>query len=92
MAGSGISIVQCGNALVFNNTVDPATGLSNRVVVSEAADLAGTLDSTKQYFLDGIINMGSQSIEVPAVGLNIPGYSFDFSKLISNAVGYTLFT
>ena len=91
-AGLGISILKTGNEITFTNTVDPATGLSNRVVVTEAADLAGTLDSTKQYFLDGVIDMGSQSIEVPVGGLSISGYSFDLSKLISSAVGYTMFT
>lgn len=90
-AGLGISIVKTNNEIVFSNTVDPATGLSNRVVVTEAADFAGTLDSTKQYFLDGIIDMGSQEIEVPAGGLTITGYSFDLSKLISSAAGYTMF-
>ena len=91
-AGLGISITKSGDEITFTNTVDPATGLSNRVVVTEAADLAGALDSTKQYFLDGIIDMGSQSIEVPAGGLNITGYSFDLSKLISSATSYTMFT
>jgi len=91
-AGLGLSIVKTGNNIVFTNTVDPATGLSNRVVVTEAADLAGTLDSTKEYFIDGIVNMGSQSIEVPAGGLSLTGYNFDVSKLTSSTAGYTMFT
>jgi len=60
--------------------------------VSQASDLAGTLDSTKEYFIDGVVDMGTQSIEVPAGGLNLTGYNFDVSKLISSAVGYTMFT
>lgn len=91
-AGLGISILKTGNNIVLTNTVDPATGLSNRVVVTEAADLAGTLDSTKEYFIDGIVDMGSQSIEIPVGGLNLTGYNFDVSKLTSNAAGYTMFT
>jgi len=67
-------------------------GLANRVVVSQASVLAGVLDSNKEYFIDGIIDMGSQSIEIPAGGLNLAGYNFDASKLISSAVGYTMFT
>ena len=90
-AGPGISIVKVGDEITLTNTTDPSTGLSNRIVVTEAADLSGALDSTKQYFLDGIIDMGSQSIEIPAGGLTITGYSFDLSKLISSAVGYTMF-
>ncbi len=66
--------------------------LSSVVRVSQASDLAGTLDSTKDYFIDGIIDMGSQSIEVPAGGLNLTGSTFDVSKLISSEPGYTMFT
>ncbi len=90
-AGLGISIVKTDDKIILTNTVDPATGLSSRVVVTQASDFAGTLDSTKQYFLDGIIDMGSQAIEIPAGGLTITGYSFDLSKLISSASEYTMF-
>ena len=69
-----------------------AGGLVNRVTVEQASDLAGVLDSTKEYFIDGIIDMGSQSIEVPQGGLNLSGYNFDISQLTSSAVGYTMFT
>ncbi len=92
-AGTGISITKDGGALVFNNTVDPATGLSNRVVVTEAADLSGTIDSTKEYFIDGIVDMTGSGIEVeiPAGGINITGYNFDLSKIICSDSNYTLF-
>ena len=89
--GQGISITKTGNALTFSNTVDPATGLSNRVVVTEASDLSGTLDPTKEYFIDGIVDMGSQSIMVPQGGLNLTGYNFDVSKLTSTVSAYTMF-
>tara|TARA_R110002020_G_C16317611_1_gene774429 strand:+ start:2652 stop:4274 length:1623 start_codon:yes stop_codon:yes gene_type:complete len=92
VAGQGMSITKTNDVITFTNTVDPATGLSNRVVVTQASDFAGTLDSTKEYFIDGVIDMGSQSIEVPAGGLNLTGYNFDVSKLISSAAGYTMFT
>tara|TARA_R110002020_G_scaffold270751_1_gene486011 strand:- start:8491 stop:9750 length:1260 start_codon:yes stop_codon:yes gene_type:complete len=69
-----------------------AGGLVNRVTVEQASDLAGTLDPEKEYFIDGVIDMGSQSIEVPQGGLNLSGYNFDISKLISSAAGYTMFT
>ena len=69
-----------------------AGGLVNRITVEQASDLAGPLDSTKEYFIDGIIDMGNQSIEIPAGGLNLNGYNFDISKLTSSAVGYTMFT
>ena len=62
------------------------------IVVRDASDLAGTLSSTSVYFIDGIIDMGSQTIQVPAGGLNLAGHTFDVSKLTSSAGGYTMFT
>ena len=91
VAGQGISLIKADNAITVSNTIDPATGLSNRVVVTQASDLSGTLDSTKEYFIDGIINMAAQQITVPAGGLNLTGYNFDASKLTSSVVGYTMF-
>ena len=66
--------------------------LDNKVIVKQASDLSGVLDSTKQYFIDGIIDMGSQSIEIPQGGLTLSGYSFDLSKLTSSVAAYTMFT
>lgn len=91
VSGQGISITKNDNAITISNTVDPATGLANRVVVTQASDLAGTLDSTKEYFIDGVIAMGAQSIQVPATGLTLSGYSFDLSKLESSESNYSLF-
>lgn len=68
-----------------------SAALDNRVVVKTAADLSGDLDSTKQYFIDGVIDMGSQSITVPPSGLTLSGYDTEVSKLISTASGYTMF-
>ena len=65
---------------------------SNQITVKTASDLAGTLDSTKEYFIDGVIDMGSQSIEIPSGGLNFSGYNFNVSKLISSEPNYTMFT
>jgi len=69
-----------------------AGNLTNRIIVNQASDLAGTLDSTKQYFINGIIDMGSQSIEVPSGGVTLTGYSFDLSRLTSSEAAYTMFT
>lgn len=62
------------------------------VVVKQASDLAGVLSSTTIYFIDGIIDMGTQTIEVPVGGLSLSGHNFDVSKLTSSATGYTMFT
>lgn len=50
------------------------------------------IDSTKSYFIDGEVDVGSFSIEVPSDGMSISGYSFDISKLTSSAADHTLFT
>jgi len=65
--------------------------LTNTIIVKQASDLSGVLDSTKTYRLDGIINMGSQSITVPTTGLTIIGDSFDVSGLVSTEDAYTMF-
>lgn len=67
-------------------------GATSVVLVQSSDDLSGTLDSTKTYFIDGIIDMGTQSIEVPAGGLNLTGSTFDVSQLISSEDSYTMFT
>lgn len=66
--------------------------ITKQIIVNEAADLAGPLDSTAVYVINGVIDMGSQSIEVPAGGLNLAGLTFDVSKLTSSALTYTMFT
>ena len=63
----------------------------NTILVQTAADLSGVLDSTKVYKLDGIIDMGSQSITVPTTGLSIIGDTFDVSGLVSSEDAYTMF-
>lgn len=66
-------------------------GLTNRIVVKKASDF-GVIDSDKEYFLDGIIDMGGVSIEVPSGGIYISGYNFNLSGLTDSTAGYTLFT
>lgn len=68
--------------------------LTGRVVVKQPSDLAGTLDSTKEYFIDGIIDFTGTgiSIEVPPTGLYLSGYNFDISQLKCTDAAYTLFT
>ena len=58
-----------GGAFIFTVTSDTSTVinsisggdvLANRVIVTQASDLSGTLDSTVEYFIDGVVDMGSQ--------------------------------
>ena len=89
-----IKSVVNGNGASFDSRLDllELTSATSTVVVKQASDLSGTLLSTVVYFIDGIIDMGSQSIEVPAGGLSLIGSTFDVSQLTSSAVGYTMFT
>jgi hypothetical protein len=95
--------ITTNTSAILNNVIDITTNASDiaantakiaqsTVVVKQASDLAGTLLSNVVYFIDGIIDMGSQSIEVPAGGLSLVGSTFDVCQLISSADGYTMFT
>lgn len=61
------------------------------VVVKEASQLSGTLDSSKVYLIDGVIDMGSTQITVPEGGLVIRGFDFGVSGLTSSENSYTMF-
>ena len=68
--------------------------LDNRVIVNQvnvATTLGGTIDSTKEYFIDGIIDMGTTQITVPSTGMTLKGFSFDISGLTSSEDNYTMF-
>tara|TARA_R110000765_G_scaffold402510_1_gene498319 strand:- start:3898 stop:5247 length:1350 start_codon:yes stop_codon:yes gene_type:complete len=64
---------------------------TSRVNVKTAADLSGTLSSTTLYFVDGIIDMGTQDITIPSGGLTFKGYSNRISQLVSTADNYDMF-
>ena len=76
-----------------NETIDVVnvTELTGRVIVNSAADLSGVLDSTKEYFINGIIDMGTTQITVPVGGLSLTGYNLEISGLTSSASNYTMF-
>lgn len=94
----GIAAASVGQVYIADGAgsgawADPTNSVvKKRVLVQSATDLAGTLDSTVEYFIDGIIDMGTTTIEVPVGGLSITGYNFGISQLTSSAAGYTMFT
>lgn len=68
--------------------------LDNRIVVNQSnylTTIAGAIDSTKEYFIDGVVDLGSSQIVVPTTGMTIKGFSFDISRLTSSADNYTMF-
>jgi len=83
-----------GADTVYSSGVVPFA-LDNRIIVTQAnkdITLGGTIDSSKEYFLDGIIDMGATQITVPSGGINVKGYDFNVSGLISSEDSYTMFT
>jgi hypothetical protein len=53
--------------------------------------LAGATPSIYAYEIDGVIDMGADSIVVPSTGLTFIGYGNNFSNLYTSANGATLF-
>lgn len=66
---------------------------NNTRVVKSPEDFAD-IDSTKNYMIDGAIDMGSTSIEVPEGGISISGLNGarDTAILYSSEDNYTMFT
>jgi len=72
-----------------------STAFQSRIIVNQenvATTLGGLIDSGKEYFLDGVIDMSGVTIEVPAGGVNIKGFDFDVSKMVCSDPNYTMFT
>ena len=66
----------------------------NTVFVTQAnaaTTLGGTIDSTVEYIITGIIDMTGIQINVPATGVYLRGYNFDLSQLVSTEAAATLF-
>ena len=74
--------------------VNMSNDLDNRIIVTQAnkdATIGGVIDSTKEYYLDGIIDMESTQITIPSTGITITGASFDISGLTSSEDNYIMF-
>ena len=78
---------------VYTTGVIPAN-MESRIIVNQsnvATTLGGTIDSSKEYFLDGVIDMGATQIDLSGgKGLNIRGYDFNTSGLTSSENSYTM--
>ena len=77
--------------VAISGTVSAANLLVNRKIIRAASDF-GTIDSSVEYFIDGIVDMGSTPISVPAGGMTIKGYNFDQSQLVSSEDAYVMFS
>ena len=93
VAGSGISIDNTDplNPIILNSILH----LQNRIIVNQAnvsTTLGGVIDSTKEYFIDGVVNTSGVTINVPAGGLNLKGFNFETSFLKCSDDNYTMFS
>ena len=78
----------------FTDNINEYAKLTNQIIVTQsnvATTLGGVIDSTKEYFLDGVIDLGTTQITVPVNGIELKGYSFNGSGLHSTADNYTMF-
>jgi len=78
---------------VYTTGVIP-TNMDSRIIVNQAnaaTTLGGVIDSTKEYFIDGVIDMSAITITVPSTGLFITGYDSEVSQLVCADNGYTMF-
>lgn len=72
--------------------------LSAKDVPSKVSYVKSNLDFPQQlksdvvYFIDGKIDLGDRSLEVPATGLYLSGHNFDVSGLFSTVDNHTVFT
>ena len=77
----------------INSNFDELYDIVSDVVVkvTSASQLA-SIDSNKIYRIQGNVNLGSMSIEVPAGGINLIGDGTRLSTLSSSTNSYTMFT
>ena len=77
------------------NSGSSTAGIYEKLVVvnqsNVATTLGGVIDSTKVYFIDGVVDLGATQITVPPTGMTIKGHSFDISGLTSSEDNYTMF-
>jgi hypothetical protein len=96
-AKAGDTLLSAFTKTQSNFTELYADNLQSTIVANQgnlSTTLGGTIDSTKVYVIDGILDFTGTglNIEIPSGGLNMVGSTFDVSKIICSDAGYTLFT
>ena len=90
------SVAEGSNIFYENGVWDDKKPISSRVKVNTtnwAAIMGGTIDSTKEYYIDGIVDPAGVSIDLAGgLNLNLSGGGRGVSKIISNADNYTMIT
>jgi hypothetical protein len=85
----------CAENLAFSNGGSSSTTtIKNRLIINQdnvSSILGGTIDSTKQYFIDGSVDMTGVTVTVPSSGIFISGLNLDLSELVCSDNSYTMF-
>ena len=92
---NGDSYASVRSVLNSNATDAESRLLDNSIIVKQsnaATTLGGTIDSTKQYLIDGSIDMSGITVTVPSTGIFLAGYNLDLSELTCSDNTYTMFT
>lgn len=81
-----------GNAVLSKGGVwMKVSAMANVVYVSEASQITGSLESGTIYVIDGVIDIGASSINVPSGGLFIQGLGFGVSKITTSETNSIVF-
>lgn len=77
---------------IYNDLLSQQRTFNNTVIVRDPSDLQD-IDSTKNYMIDGAVDMGTAQIIVPETGISLSGLNGarDTAKLISSADNYEMF-
>ena len=88
---TGATKINANFTELYNDNLDSTIACNQSNI---ATTLGATIDSTKVYVIDGVIDFTGTglSIEVPATGISYMGTTFDISKIICSDINYTLFT
>lgn len=90
-----INNLESGDWVVVKSLVTETSAdslfLQTEIIVQAASQLSGTLRSDVVYVVDGNIDMGTTSINVPEGGLFIRGSDYFVSSLYSTDNSYTMF-
>tara|TARA_R110002153_G_scaffold51105_2_gene143777 strand:- start:1126 stop:2484 length:1359 start_codon:yes stop_codon:yes gene_type:complete len=96
--GSSFFAIDTHEIFMYDDNLSPVlTGGNsgfNKVLVTQenvSETLGGVIDPLKEYFIDGIVDIGATQITVPVGGLTMKGYSFDISGLTTSVDGHKMF-
>jgi len=90
-SGDGESLRSGGDKINDNFTELYSAYSSNVIVVNQVSDF-GIIDSTKKYLINGFVDTGSTTINIPdGVKLNLVGLGYILSGLFSTENNYTMF-